>query len=149
MTSSAATPHASDSAEQRAAERAIVAAVAGRLGVALAPARIAIDDAHMEIDGASPDRMVLVEVYARIGALKGAQPRKLATDAFKLTWAGQTLGATRLILAVADEAAAGYLRRPGAWLTAAIRDAGIEIIVAELDDAMREAILTAQARQYR
>ena len=93
--------------------------------------------------------MVLVEAYARIGALKGAQPRKLATDAFKLAWAGQKLGATRLILAVADEAAASYLHRPGAWLTASIRDDGIEIIVAELGDVMREAILAAQARQYR
>ncbi|CAD5138059.1 Excinuclease ABC subunit C [Microbacterium sp. Nx66] len=56
MSPSSATPHASDSAEQRMAEqrmaeRAIVAAVAEQLGVALTPARIAIDDAHMEIDG--------------------------------------------------------------------------------------------------
>ncbi|CNL23430.1 Uncharacterised protein [Mycobacterium tuberculosis] len=50
---------------------------------------------------------------------------------------------------MADEAAASYLHRPGAWLTASIRDAGIEIIVAELGDVMREAILAAQARQYR
>ncbi|TCJ23796.1 hypothetical protein E0W80_09565 [Microbacterium sp. PI-1] len=149
MTGSPTAPHASDSAEQRAAERAIVAAVAEQLGVALAPARIAIDDAHVEIDGASSDRTVLVEAYARIGALKGAQPRKLATDAFKLAWAGRKRGATRLILAVADETAAGYLRRPGAWLTAAIRDAGIEVVVAGLDDATRQSILAAQARQYR
>lgn len=92
---------------------------------------------------------MLVEAYARIGALKGAQPRKLATDAFKLAWAGQKLGATRLILAVADETAAGYLRRPGAWLTPAIRDAGIEVIVAEIDDALRSTIIAAQARQFR
>ncbi|MEU4014886.1 hypothetical protein AB0E56_06410 [Microbacterium sp. NPDC028030] len=143
------TVHASDSSEQRTAERAIIAAVAEQLNVTLAPARIAIDDAHVEIDGASPDRTVLVEAYARVGALKGAQPRKLATDAFKLAWAGQKVGAVRLVIAVADEAAAQYLRRPGAWLTAAIRDAGIEVLVADIGDSLRESIIAAQARQYR
>jgi hypothetical protein len=142
-------PHASDSAEQRSAERAIIAAVSTQLSVDLAPARIAIGDAHVEIDGASPDRAVLVEAYARIGALKGAQPRKLATDAFKLAWAGQKVGATRLVIAVADDAAARYLQRPGAWLTAAIQDAGVEVLVAELDETTRAAILEAQTRQYR
>ncbi|KYJ97539.1 hypothetical protein [Microbacterium sp. CH1] len=143
------TTHASDSSEQRSAEHAIIMAVAQELEVVLAPARIAIGDAHVEIDGASPDYSVLVEAYARIGALKGAQPRKLATDAFKLAWAGQKLGAQRLILAVADEAAAGYLRRPGAWLTAAIADAGVEVLVAALDEDMRATVLAAQARQFR
>lgn len=141
--------HASDSSEQRTAERAIIAAVAEQLNVTLAPARIRIDDAHVEIDGASPDHSVLVEAYARIGALKGAQPRKLATDAFKLAWAGEKLGATQLVIAVADEAAAQYLRRPGAWLTAAIRDAGVEVITADIGEALRDSIIAAQARQYR
>lgn len=146
---SPAEAHVSDSAEQRAAERAIIAAVAEQLGVELTPARIPIEDAHVEIDGASADRAVLVEAYARIGALKGAQPRKLATDAFKLAWAGQRLGATRLVIAVADEVVAGYLQRPGAWLTAALRDAGVDVLVAELDEDMRSAVQAAQSRQFR
>lgn len=97
--------HASDSSEQRATEIAIIAAVSEIVAVPLAPARIAIGEARVEIDGASEDRSVLVEAYARVGALRGGQPKKLATDAFKLAWAGEKLGAQRLIIAiVGDEA---------------------------------------------
>lgn len=142
-------PHASDSAEQRSAERAIIAAVAKQLNVELTPARIAIGDAHVEIDGVSAGHTVLVEAYARIGALRGAQPRKLAADAFKIAWAGRRLGSTRLVLALADEAAARYLQRSGTWFAAALRDTGVEVLVAELDDELRAAVLAAQARQFR
>ena len=142
-------PHASDSLEQRTAEAAIIAGVSALVGVPLAPARIPIDGARVEVDGANPDNTVLVEAYARIGALKGAQPRKLASDAFKLAWAGQKLNATRLIIAVAGVDAENYLHRPGAWLTAAVRDAGIEVIRIDLDDEMRASLVAAQSRQFR
>lgn len=144
-----ATLHASDSTEQRTAEVAIVAAVSGIVGVPLTPARITIADARVEIDGASEDRSVLVEAYARIGAVRGGQPKKLATDAFKLAWAGEKLGAQRLIIAVAGEEADAYLRRAGAWLTAALRDANVEIIHVPLSVELRESLADAQARQYR
>jgi hypothetical protein len=124
--------HASDSAEQRLAEIAIISAVSATIEVPLAPARIPIDGARVEIDGASEDRSVLVEAYARIGALRGGQPKKLATDAFKLAWAGQKLGSRRL-----------------AWLTAAIRDANVEIMHVSLEAALLESLTDAQARQYR
>jgi hypothetical protein len=141
--------HASDSAEQRLAEIAIISAVSATIEVPLAPARIPIDGARVEIDGASEDRSVLVEAYARIGALRGGQPKKLATDAFKLAWAGQKLGSRRLIIAVAGVEAAAHLQRPGAWLTAAIRDANVEIMHVSLEAALLESLTDAQARQYR
>ncbi|WP_188701046.1 hypothetical protein [Microbacterium nanhaiense] len=106
--------HASDSTEQRLAEVPIIAAVSGMLGIPLASARIPIDGVRVEIDGASEDRSVLVEAYAHIGTVKGAQRHKVANDAFKLAWAGQKLRSQRLIIAVAGEDAAAYLKRPGA-----------------------------------
>lgn len=108
-----------------------------------------IDDARVEIDGANEDRSVLVEAYARIGAVRGGQPRKLATDAFKLAWAGKKLGAQRLIIAVAGEEAGAYLRRPGAWLTAALLDANVEVIHVPLNAELRDSLMQAQTRQYR
>lgn len=145
----APTVHASDSSEQRTAEAAIIAAVSEHVGVPLGPATIRIDDARVQIDGASEDRTVLVEAYARIGRLHGAQPRKLATDAFKLVWAGGKLSADRLIIAVADHEAERHLQRPGAWLTAALRDANVEVIRVDLDDTLRTSLIAAQQRQYR
>lgn len=141
--------HVSDSSEQRAAEIAIIAAVSKLVGEPLAPARIQLDGARVEIDGASKDRTILVEAYARIGPLRGGQPKKLATDAFKLAWAGKKIDAQRLIIAVAGEGSDDYLRRPGAWLTAALHDANIEVIRVDLDHDVRESLTAAQVRQYR
>ena len=141
--------HPSDSAAQRGAEPLIIAAVALAIGTALAPAVLSIGDAKVQIDGASSDRRVLVEAYARVGPLRGAQPRKLTADAFKLAWAGQRVGAERLVLAVMDAAAEDYAKRPSAWLTAALRDAGIEVIRVELDAATRAAVESAQRTQFR
>lgn len=121
--------HASDSLAQRDAEPLIIAAIAEHVGVPLAPARVVFDDGvRVELDGASEDRKVLVEAYAHIGALRGGQPKKLATDAFKLLWAGRKLEATRLVIAVIDVEVEQYLMRPKAWLTAALRDSGVEVV---------------------
>ncbi|MGO3319199.1 MAG: hypothetical protein ACTIL0_01675 [Microbacterium gubbeenense] len=92
---------------------------------------------------------MLVEAYARVGALRGGQPKKLATDAFKLAWAGEKLGAQRLIIAIVGDEADAYLRRPGAWLTAALHDAKIEVIHVPLTADIRDSLKQAQARQYR
>lgn len=142
-------PHASDSTEQRLAEVPIIAAVSGMLGIPLAPAKIPIEGVRVEIDGASEDRSVLVEAYARIGTVKSAQQHKLSHDAFKLAWAGQKLGSRRLIIAVAGEDAAAYLQRPGAWVTMAIRDANVEVMHVPLEAALQTSLMDAQRRQYR
>lgn len=92
----------------------MIAAVAAQLGVDLRPTVIPDRDAKVQIDGAAADLKMLVEACAHIGPLRGAHPKKLATDAFKLSWIGPRVGATTLILAVLDDAAAKYLRRPKA-----------------------------------
>jgi len=140
------TAHASDSLAQRTAEPLIIAAVAEHVGVSLAPARVEFEDGvRVELDGASEDRKILVEAYSHIGALRGGQPKKLATDAFKLLWAGRKLEATRLVIAVID--IEQYLMRPKAWLTAALRDSGVEVLRVSIDDETHARVEAAQQLQ--
>ncbi|WIB65296.1 hypothetical protein [Curtobacterium sp. MCBD17_040] len=142
-------PHPSDSLAQRDAERFIVAAVADDVGVSLVTTRVDLGGGvRAEFDGASEDRSVVVEAFAHVGALRGAQPKKLATDAFKLTWAGRRVGASRLIIAVLDERVEAYLRRPRAWLTAALLDAGVEVLRVDVDPAVLSRVEAAQRAQF-
>jgi len=142
--------HPSDSSAQQAAEPLIIAAVASYLGVELLPARIQMGNGvRVEVDGASADQAVLVEAYAHVGRVRAAQGKKLATDAFKLVWAGQSLGATRLVIAVADIDAEKYLLRPGAWLTAALRDSNVEVVRVSIDAAAHARVVEAQRIQFR
>ena len=75
-------PHASDSAIQRDAERAILERASRLLGVTVAPRAFALPGgARVEVDGASADLSVLLEVFARQGALNGGQQKKVCQDA--------------------------------------------------------------------
>ncbi|PZE72892.1 hypothetical protein DEJ27_00055 [Curtobacterium sp. MCPF17_018] len=127
----------------------IIAAIAEHVGVPLAPTRVVIEDGVcVELDGVSEDRKVLVEAYAHIGALRGGQPKKLATDAFKLLWAGRKLEATRLVIAVIDVEVEQYLMRPKAWLTAALRDNRIELARVSIDEDAHARVRAAQQAQF-
>jgi hypothetical protein len=141
--------HASDSLAQRDAEILIIAAVAEYVGEPLAPSKISFGDGvRVEIDGASEDRSILVEAYAHLGKMVGAQPKKLATDAFKLTWAARKVSAKRLIIAVIDPEVEAYLLRPTAWLTAALRDSCVEVLRVTIDEDARARVEVAQRRQF-
>jgi hypothetical protein len=142
-----------DSAEQRTAEDIIRDLAAEVLAVPLEKRRIDLDDgAWAEVDGASEDRSVLCEIWARQGKPKAAQKHKVMKDAFKLTYLRSFLshsGATaRLVLVFADEdAAAAFQGR--SWMASALTDAGIELMVVSPDEETRTSILEAQLRQYR
>jgi len=124
--------------------------LARALGIALEARQINVGDGpSIRVNGASADNTVLVELNTHIGPLKGSQPHKLTADAFKLIWAGSRLGSQRLILAVVGEEAEKYLRRPKAWLTAALTDNHVEIVRVRLDEAVNDSIVEAQKRQYR
>ena len=129
----------------------MLAALSTRLGVELAPARMKYEPGrYVNIDGASSDRTVLVECYARHGVLKPAQQHKVATDALKLSWLASRLTPTprRLILCFADEQAARFLGGRG-WTGQAVADLGLEVYVTPLDEATVQLLLNAQVRQYR
>lgn len=139
-----------DSREQRDAEAVMVAGLAERLGVPLAPRRIVLPDGgRVEIDAAAEDLSVLCEAWAHQGRPKAAQRNKVLTDAFKLAFVAKTLGtSTRLILLLSDPlAAAPFLG--ASWGAGALRSFGILVEVVPLPEAVRTGVLNAQTRQFR
>ena len=139
--------HVSDSSEQQAAETFLLAALANDLGLNFD------DDASLPISiSVRPDAIdlsnnVLVEVYARVGELKGAQLHKVKGDILKLVLIERLLDSSwRKILCFGDAAAAAYARG-GSWVAEAARVFDIEVVVQPLPSELRENILTAQARQ--
>lgn len=139
--------HASDSTAQSDAEPLILAAVAEQLGVTLEPRRLTLPGgASADVDGVAANESVLVEVFARQGGLKGGQRGKIARDALKLITLGQHRPGARLILALADEAAAKPLTAKS-WLADALATFKVEVLVVELDSDVRAGIRDAQIRQ--
>jgi hypothetical protein len=139
--------HQSDSAAQLDAEPLILAALSAQLDAPLTPQRFTLPGgASADVDGASADGQVLVEVFAHQGTLKGGQRGKIARDALKLITLAQARPGARLILALADEAAAKPLTAKS-WLAEALATFKIEVIVVELDETVRQGIRDAQIRQ--
>lgn len=139
--------HRSDSAVQRAAEATILAAVSDELGVTLAPRSFVLPNgSRVEVDGADPDVSVLVEVFARQGALKGGQQKKVCQDALKLITLQRTHPNARLVVAFADEQAAAYASR-GTWVAEALAAWRVDVLIADIDHDLRAQIREAQVRQ--
>lgn len=140
--------HASDSSEQRSAERLILDGVAALVGVDLNPQRLPFPGgAQVDVDGVSGDESVLVEVFAHQGGLKGGQRHKIAGDALKLiTIARDRQPRPTLILAFGDESIAKWAAGRS-WLAAALVTWDIKVEVVELDADVRTGISAAQARQ--
>ena len=142
-------PHQSDSAIQRSAEKIILAKAAERLGMDLAPARLTIEGgAYVELDGAAPDHRVFVEVFARQGALKGGQQKKVCQDALKLITVRLSHPGARLVLAFADHGAAAYALK-GTWVSQALAAWDVEVLIVDLAPAICDDIREAQARQIK
>lgn len=76
----------SDSAIQRDAEGAIVAALAAKLGVTLVSGGTLplSGGVKIQLDARSEDGKFAVEAYARQGVLRGGQLKKIAQDVLKL-----------------------------------------------------------------
>jgi len=144
-----ADPPLGDALEYRRAEPIVLALVAERLGVKLGPAAMQLaGTARVDVDGVDEDRSVFVEVFAHVGRLKGGQRHKVSNDALKLITLGREHPNARLVVAFADaEAAAFVIGR--SWLAVALRSAGIEVVVADIDNALRDDLRAAQKRLYR
>jgi hypothetical protein len=139
--------HASDSSEQRSAEVEILAALEKRFGIRL--------DGHPEIaqqvnldgfaDGPTP---ICVEVWAHQGKAIGGQPAKVMKDICKLLLVEKLIGRPcRKIVAVCDDSALNFLQN--SWQGRFADEFGIERIVVDVDEAIRDKVRQAQARQYR
>ncbi len=143
--------HPSSSAVQLEAEVSIVAAASTTLSADLVRERDITSipvgaGAHVEVDGATRDRSVVVEAYARQGKLKGAQLKKIAQDVLKLAVIKDELGraGTRAVIAFADESAR---QSTGGWVREAADRFGVELLTVEVSAELRQKILAAQRRQ--
>ena len=139
-----------DSSVQRSTEPLMLAWLSDHLGVTMVPRVFPFGvSSKAEVDGVSEDGTILCEVWAHQGVLKGAQPHKVMNDAMKLLAVRrQHPEASRLIILFGDEVAARIFRR-GTWRAEALSQAGIEVMVADLDQEQRRRIREAQVRQYR
>lgn len=128
----------------------MVALLADQLGVPLAPRRIDLPDGRrVEIDAATAGLSVLCEAWAHQGSPKSAQKNKVIVDALKLAYVARMVdGSPRLILLLSDELAAAPFRGKS-WYAGALSHFGVEIVVVELPQDSRDAVLKAQMRQFR
>jgi hypothetical protein len=145
------TVSAGDSREQRAAEPVMLALLSERLGVELAPRRIALGEGvRVEVDGADADCTVLVEAWAHQGPPKVAQKHKILADVLKLRHVAARLPVEpRLVLCLSDPEAAHHFVAARSWAAQAVRDSGVEVEIVELSAELRATIREAQRRQFR
>lgn len=137
--------HKSDSTEQQAAESFILAAVAKRLSLEFdESASLGIG---VKPDGIDPRNKVVVEAYARVGPLKGAQLHKVKGDLLKLAYIEKKLGAGwRKLMCFGCHEAASFLLG-ASWAAEAARSFGIEVIVEPLPQEQAQSVMAAQERQ--
>lgn len=137
--------HKSDSTEQQIAENHMLRAVEVKLGLHFAMgATLGIG---VQPDGIDLENKVVVEAYARVGELKGAQLHKVKADILKLAYIDKKLGpGWRKIMCFGSEEAAKSLRG-SSWAAEAARVFGIEIHVEPLPSEQAMLVKAAQERQ--
>ena len=139
--------HKSDSTEQRDAEKYILQLLEAELGAAFDPAARLPIASGVQPDAIDPVKKIIVEVYARVGPVKGAQLHKIKGDVLKLALIGQQAGSDwRRVLCFASEEAAAYVTGKS-WVAAAAQHFGVEVIVVPLSEEHRECVRSAQDRQ--
>lgn len=144
--------HASDSSVQQNAEAVMLKWYSQRHGVHVEPRRIDLPSgSFVHVDGVATNESGefthLVEVYARVGVLKGGQLHKIARDALKLLTlrAAMTTDAQLTILLASPDAEACVTGR--SWLSDALRANDISVEVAEIDEGLQAQIGSAQDTQ--
>lgn len=107
--------HKSDSTEQRDAEKYVLQSLETELGATFNPAARLPIASGVQPDAIDPVTKIIVEVYARVGPVKGAQLHKIKGDVLKLAFIGQQAGSEwRRVLCFASEEAAAYVTgKPG------------------------------------
>ena len=139
--------HPSDSIAQHLAEQHALTALGSLWGANFRPdTRLAVE-LDVRPDGVDMDRKLVVEIYARIGALKAAQAHKVRADLFKLAYLRKLLGADwRAVLCFVDHEAAAFVLG-GSWAAKAAASFGVEIVVQPIPENLRQEVIAAQARQ--
>jgi len=137
--------HKSDSSEQQEVERYLLKETEAKLGLRFVSAfSLGIG---VQPDGIDPENKVVVEAYAHIGKLKGAQLHKVKADILKLAFIEKKLGPSwRKIMCFGCSEAATFLQG-ASWAAEAARAFNIEVLVVPLPIEQAELIQTAQKRQ--
>jgi hypothetical protein len=139
-----------DSLEQRRAEVDMIEAVSLARGVSLTSKRLDLGDGvSVQVDGVAPDHSLFCEAFAHQGPLKGGQPHKVLSDAFKLAYLGRRWPHAELLLVFSDDEAARRFRTGPSWAAKAIDAFGVKVEVVKLPDAVRNRLRKAQVRQSR
>lgn len=137
--------HMSNSLEQRQAEIEMLASLSERLDVTFGEHELG--KFGVKPDGVDVSKKVIVEVYARIGKLKGAQLHKVKADLLKLIYLGDLMGSDwRRVMCFASADAAASLRGKS-WSADAARHFNIEVIVEPLSEDQAQRVVLAQLRQ--
>lgn len=143
--------HKSASEEQMIAEQYIFETIEKRLQIKLEHNRkIYLADnpfTYIQPDFYSEESCIVGEIFSHIGNLKKAQNNKIANDILKMLLLEKVTGKEyRKIIAVCDDIEWKKLNGKSV-LAETIRQFGIEIVIIEIEDEMRNTILEAQKRQ--
>jgi hypothetical protein len=139
--------HKSDSSEQQQAEKHILHALETAIGAKFKTDAAINRDIGVEPDGIDQDKKVVVEAYAHVGELKGAQLHKVKADLLKLIFIGHQLGeGWRKIMCFSNKEAARYLQGKS-WAARAASEFNVEVIVQELPEDHQGRVKAAQQRQ--
>lgn len=140
--------HPSSSKAQVRAETIIRAEASRVLGCTLEPRRLrVVGGTYVDVDGVSDDPRTLVEIYARVGTLRGGQIKKIAEDILKLTTVRKCNDEwtdANAYLVYASQEARDSIR---GWLDAAATAWGVQSLVITLPEDVRADLLRAQATQ--
>ena len=141
------TKHKSDSSEQQTAEEYMLMSLQEELGIEFDSEAVLPVDIGVKLDAIDPISKVVVEAYARVGKVKGAQLNKIKGDILKLALIEKKLGSGwRKIMCFASDEAAKYVQG-NSWVAKAAREFDIEIHVVYLPDEQKNNVITAQKRQ--
>lgn len=139
--------HLSDSSEQQTAEKYMLMFLQEKLGIKFDPESTLPIDIGVKPDAIDPINKVVVEAYARIGEVKGAQLHKIKGDILKLAIIEKKLGVGwRKIMCFASDEAAKYAQGKS-WVAEAARVFNVEIHIINLPEIQRNNVITAQKRQ--
>jgi hypothetical protein len=136
--------------EQRQAEVDMIQAVSLARGMSLTSQRLDLGNGvSVQVDGVARDHSLFCEAFAHQGPLKGSQPHKVLSDAFKLAYLGRRWPHAELLLVFSDDEAARRFRTGASWAAKAIDAFGVKVEVVNLKDAVRNRLRKAQVRQSR
>lgn len=140
--------HQSDSTVQVEAEETIRRCFFEEKNVVVEPRTILLNGSKVFVDGVCDEPRWLAEIYAHVGKLRGAQPKKIAQDILKLVTIRAAVPdwtESKLTILFADNDAMQCVA--SSWLGTSATLHGVELYAVTLPESVKNSILEAQSRQ--